>query len=110
MKKSSIDELLTKYNNNHFIQSFQYLRKEDIKGIQLQHRLKADYELNKKSRKDLTSAMPVDRIVLQRQTDLIENMSMEQIESHYSNNRKDSMSHQRIQNIEAITPSTICHC
>ena len=76
MKKSSIDELLTKYNNNHFIQSFQYLRKEDIKGIQLQHQLKADYERNKKRRKDVISTMPVDRIVLQRQTDLIKNMSI----------------------------------
>jgi len=96
MKKSSIDELLTKHNNNHYIQSFQYLRKEDIKGIQLQHQLKADYERNKKRRKDVISTMPVDRIVLQQQSRLMVNMSIEQIESHNSNNRKDNMSHQRI--------------
>ena len=90
MKKATIDELLTKYNNKHFMKCFQYLRKDDILNIQLQHKIKADYDLNKKRRTNISSTMSTNRI-----------------ESHNSNNRHDNMSHERI--IQHRSSNIVCN-
>lgn len=90
MKKATIDDLLTKYNNKHFMKCFQYLRKDDILNIQLQHKIKADYDLNKKRRTNISSTMSTNRI-----------------ESHNSNNRQENMSHERI--IQHRSSNIVCN-